>query len=193
MLYTEEELEKIWTVSREKYKIQQIKREWMDMIRNTVNTWTERQDIFEIGCYDGGSTYFLSNFARHMFTIDNNVPCRFNPEEMNCKYEYIGGDSHDPHVFNKVWDNKYFDPKFCFIDGDHSWEGVKADFNNTFSKIGDGVTFAFHDIVITDFHHTHKCYVGEFWEELKEKYPDWRYEEYKAEVEIWGGIGVIKL
>jgi predicted O-methyltransferase YrrM len=178
----------VWKSAKEQYKIQQIREEWEWLISNTVATWETKKNILEIGCYDGGSTYYLSNFANKMRTIDNNVPCRFDPCSIPClDYEYIGGDSHDPDILKSVlstdWD-------FAFIDGDHSYEGVKADFQNVRGFLKSGTPVAFHDIVISDYHHAHGCYVGEFWEDLKKANPTLKTLEFKTDSE-WGGIGIV--
>lgn len=35
---------------------------------------------------------------------------------------------------------------FIFFDGDHSYEGIKADFNAWFPKLSDGALMVFHDV-----------------------------------------------
>ena len=175
-------------------KIQQIREEWEWLIENGVGVKLENgvlngKNILEIGCYDGGSSWYLNHFARNMITIDNNVPCRFDPAELGEGYKYVGGDSHDPKM--KEYFNAY-NWDFVFIDGDHSFEGVKADFYNILPYLKKGTPVAFHDIVISNFHHTHGCYVGEFWEELKTTQKDSKFKEIKTNPD-WAGIGVIEL
>lgn len=186
----ENNLDSMW-IGATNRKIQQIKEEWEWLILTGVKPWAYSQNILEIGCYDGGSTWYLSHFAKNMITIDNHNPCRFDIDEMKKNhfgtYDYIGGDSHDPKMnehFGK------FDWDFVFIDGDHSYEGVKADFYNILPYLKKNTRVAFHDIVISDFHHTHGCYVGEFWEDLKEEYPATKFEEFKTNSE-WAGIGIV--
>lgn len=177
-----------WTLSKNNYKIQQIQEEWEWLINQTVNKNDTRGNILEIGCYDGGSTFYLSQFANNMVTIDNNDPCRFNPESIPAwnSYKYVAGDSHHPnqieHFSDFIWD-------FAFIDGDHSYEGVKADFYNILPHLKKGTPVAFHDIAISDFHHTHGCYVGEFWRDLKEEFNATKFEEFQTNSD-WAGIGI---
>lgn len=182
----ENNLDSLWSVANSR-KIQQIKEEWEWLILNAVKPLGYRQNILEIGCYDGGSSWYLNYFSKNMITIDNNVPCRFNSSDLGEDYLYVGGDSHDPKMdeyFRKYeWD-------FVFIDGDHSYEGVKADFYNILPNLKKNTPVAFHDIVISDFHHTHGCYVGEFWEDLKKEYKATKFEEFKTNPE-WAGIGVV--
>lgn len=190
-----EEIDITWNIAKEKYKIQQIKEEWDWLIDKTVGQWEEKKNIFEIGCYDGGSSYYLSKYAVNMLTIDNHNPCRFDPSELNCSkltprlycnYEYIGGDSHHPDQTARFGDYEW---DFAFIDGDHSYEGVKADFYNLLPYLKKGTPVAFHDIAISDFHHQHGCYVGEFWRDLKKEYNATEFLEYQTNSE-WAGIGI---
>lgn len=189
-------LDYLWEAAS-KRKIQQIREEWEWLINTTVNMWDTPKNILEIGAYDGGSSFYLSNFAKKMTTIDMNNPCRFDHSEFKCDYIYVGGDSHHPdqisHFDRSSWDHEdkeAFQWDFAFIDGDHSFEGVKADFYNVLPYLKKGTPVAFHDIVISDFHHTHGCYVGEFWEELKTEFKATKYEEFKTSEE-WAGIGVV--
>jgi predicted O-methyltransferase YrrM len=197
MLWPENIIESTWETAKNQFKIQQIKEEWLWLINNTVNKWDKRGNILEIGAYDGGSSYFLSNFANKMTTIDNNDPCRFDHSKFNCDYIYVAGDSHTPnqisHFNRKEWDHEdkeEFEWDFAFIDGDHSYEGVKADFYNLLPHLKKGTPVAFHDIAISDFHHTHGCYVGEFWRDLKKEYSATKFDEFQTDV-AWAGIGVV--
>jgi len=188
MLWPENIIENTWETAKNQFKIQQIKEEWLWLINNTVNTWDKRGNILEIGAYDDGSSYFLSEFADNMITMDNHNPCRFSTNDMRAfDYLYVGGDSHHPkqtELFSKYeWD-------FAFIDGDHSYEGVKADFYNLLPHLKKGTPVAFHDIAISDFHHQHGCYVGEFWRDLKKEYPATKFEEFQTNKE-WAGIGLL--
>lgn len=189
MLYNPEELQEIWKVAKDDFKIQQIQEEWEWMINETVNKWGETKNILEVGCYDGGSSYYLSKFAKQMVTMDWHDPARYDITQMKAgEYVYIGGDSHKPANIRKALDafDQPFD--FAFIDGDHSYEGVKADFENLVPYLPFDVPVVFHDIAISDFHHSHGCYVGEFWRDLKAQ--GWRTKEFSTNKD-WAGIGIL--
>jgi hypothetical protein len=85
------------------------------------------------------------------------------------------GDSHSEEVVKMVRDLAPFD--FCFIDGDHSYEGAKADWENygPMAKI-----VAFHDIV-----NNVGCF--KLWNEIKAA--GHRTVEYTSSV--WLGIGMV--
>jgi len=76
---------------------------------------------------------------------------------------------------------------FLFIDGDHSYEGVKRDFQMYSGLVRKGGLIAFHDIVVHP--PAQGCNVHKFWEELK---PVYRHAEFIRDPEQKGaGIGVI--
>jgi predicted O-methyltransferase YrrM len=84
------------------------------------------------------------------------------------------GNSRDADIVAKVKALGPFD--FVFIDGDHTYEGVKADWEN-YGPLGKIV--AFHDIV-----NNADCF--KLWNEAKQGY---RHVEYTSS--CWLGIGVL--
>jgi predicted O-methyltransferase YrrM len=86
---------------------------------------------------------------------------------------------------------------FLFIDGDHSYEGVKKDFEIYSSLVRKGGIIAFHDIVpdyYTRYGIRTPSYTGgvpKFWNEIKYNY---RYIEIIEDPNQDGyGIGVLYL
>lgn len=101
----------------------------------------------------------------------------------------IRADSHLESTLQKV--KKLLNDKkvdFLFIDGDHSYDGVKMDFEKFSPLVKDGGLIAFHDIVV----HPAElgCEVNKLWEEIKNRY------EYTEFVNDWNqgqcGIGLVK-
>ena len=75
-----------------------------------------------------------------------------------------------------------------FIDGDHSFEGVKQDFVNYSPFVRPDGLIVFHDIAshppAKDVH------VEEFWAEVKAQYP---FQEIIEDVnQGWAGIGILR-
>lgn len=98
-------------------------------------------------------------------------------------------DSHAPETFAEVkkhLGSAQFD--YEFIDGDHTYAGVKQDFEMYGPLAKPGATIVFHDIVV---HPNSECKVDEFWEEIKVEYPS--QEFISAEDRKMMGIGVIEL
>ena len=112
---------------------------------------------------------------------------------------FIRGDSHSIYtqaecarvlhrgeIFGSNSENRI---DFLFIDGDHTYEGVKMDFEMYSPFVKTGGIIAFHDIVISDHHHSRNVYVGEFWKELVDS---GKYDTFEINSNLdWAGIGVI--
>jgi cephalosporin hydroxylase len=100
----------------------------------------------------------------------------------------VTGDSHSPLIRARVrtiLGEELLD--FLFIDGDHSYDGVKADFQQYRELVRRGGLIALHDIKNTQSHRYRGCFVADFWSEL----PDANKTEFIAPSE-WGGIGVVQ-
>lgn len=96
--------------------------------------------------------------------------------------------SHDPSTLRKVreiLDNMPLD--FLFIDGDHTYESVKKDFEMHSPLVRRGGIIAFHDIV--EHPPETGCEVHRFWREIKNSYH--HQEIVKDWNQGWAGIGVI--
>lgn len=78
---------------------------------------------------------------------------------------------------------------FLLIDGDHTYEGVKQDFQMYKEFVSEGGIIAFHDILphpkLPD------CNVDKFWKEIKEDYET--TELVAKEGQGWAGIGIVRL
>jgi predicted O-methyltransferase YrrM len=109
-------------------------------------------------------------------------------KESGQKFSLLREDSHKQKTLEKLKDilgGRMVD--FLFIDGDHTYEGVKKDFELYSSLVRKGGIIAFHDIAI----HPENvgCFVNLFWDEIKKSY---RYEEFiEDRNQGWGGIGVL--
>ena len=105
------------------------------------------------------------------------------------KMHLLRVNSHDKLLFDrlvKLLDGASID--FLFLDGDHSYDGIKMDFEMYGSLMRPGGLVAFHDIKPSLPDNWRQ--VGPFWESIKEKY---YYTEFLSNEASWGGIGLIKI
>ena len=208
MIYEDKKLFDIFDGSQ-RYAIQQKKMEWINAMR-IINEGDKKDNILEIGACNGGTTYCLSFFCNKLVTLDMSTPAPFTFSEIekNCNYTYHGGDSHSQKIFNLVKDIKY---DVLFIDGDHTYEGSKQDFDMYSPLVKTGGIIIFHDIIDSQYHRSSNCNVARCWDEVKEKFDSNKIfefcydrthdEQYKREFIVesgehckqWGGIGVIRL
>jgi cephalosporin hydroxylase len=76
-----------------------------------------------------------------------------------------------------------------FIDGDHSYHGVRSDFEMYSPFVTKGGMVIFHDIV--EHSEEKGCQVHRFWNEIKQHY---RYREIVEDPsQGWAGIGILYL
>lgn len=159
--------------------------------------------ILEIGTENGGTLFLFSHVASEgatMISID--LPGgRFGggyPAWRTLLYKsfalpgrrmcLLRADSHKRDTSKQVkaiLDGREID--FLFIDGDHTYEGVKMDFEMYSPLVREGGIVAFHDIVPGSSESVGG--VPELWREIRD---DWEVEEI---VRDWGqggyGIGIV--
>ena len=75
---------------------------------------------------------------------------------------------------------------FLMIDGDHTYDGVKRDFELYSPLVGEGCPIAFHDIV--PHPPEQRCEVDWFWNEIKHAYT---HAELVDPGAPYGGVGVL--
>lgn len=103
------------------------------------------------------------------------------------KLRLIRGNSHTPEIQSAVRGLLGHDKlDMLFIDGDHSYTGVKQDFEDYMPMVKAGGLVVLHDVA----EHTDRtCEVPRFWKELKARY---RTEEIIEDPKQgWAGIGVV--
>lgn len=124
------------------------------------------------GGYHEKATAFLSSFSK--------------PQQ---KLDLLRGNSHDPVIqsdFVSTLNGQTLD--FLFIDGDHTYLGVKDDFEFYSRFVKNGGFIAFHDILIREEHP--EIQVHRFWEEIKQKYEHYEFVDKSGNCRPIG-IGVI--
>lgn len=159
-----------------------------------LNSVAEKQPkyICEIGSALGGTLFLLATAARPdatIVSIDLQLPIARSKvyehfSRGSQRLHQIRGNSHSPEVMNRLrslLDGQSLD--LLFIDGDHSYEGVKHDFEMFSPLVRAGGLIAFHDIVpdyLTRYGTDTGNYAGgvpQFWATLKNDYRHWEFIE----------------
>jgi predicted O-methyltransferase YrrM len=160
--------------------------------------------VCEIGTSAGGTLYLLTRASRDdalIISVDLAIPhhtraARARLAGRRQRLVSIEGDSHSAETKNAVvkelGGNRL---DVLFIDGDHSYEGVRADFEQYAPLVRPGGIVALHDIN-PDFRARHDLEtpsisgdVPRYWSELKQQH---RTEELIVDPDQDGfGIGVV--
>lgn len=77
-----------------------------------------------------------------------------------------------PHIMTtKQFARKYhWKYEYIFIDGDHSYEGVKFDYQTFFPRLATGGIIGFHDIVLKGLSQQDEYGVWKLWQELENQH-----------------------
>ena len=163
--------------------------------------------VLEIGRGSGGSLWALCHAAaEHGTIVSVDLPAGpFGGEDLSvetlerlrtfaCPHQclhLIQSDSHAPETVARV---RALIPRIdlLFIDGDHTYEGVKVDYHLYSQLVPTGGIVAFHDVL----HHPTfpECQVDRFWEELRgRKFVITSSSELDANGGQWGGIGILEM
>ena len=152
--------------------------------------------ILEIGTASGGTSLIWSYIAgERVITCDLNdmshqapLFTRLPPPGSNCRVTLLSGNSHDPAFKARVAETlKGEQVDFLFIDGDHTEQGVTADYNDYREFVRPGGLIAFHDIVENQPLPINQVY--HLWKRLK---PVAEVEEFVDDPKQCGfGIGVL--
>ena len=203
-------------------------------LRDELETLAEIVDnhaprtILEIGTHDGGTLY---TWARHVDSAEQIVSLDLPGGDFGGGYSkkkatiyqtfnedvdmrFVRQNSHKHETLEAVSDSLSNPIDFLFIDGDHTYEGVKQDFEMYTGLCSDDAVVALHDIVthpddqevvarrreeIESISESHlvwgdifsECNVDDFWAELINKYET--REIISHPKQTWGGIGVVYL
>ncbi len=181
----------------------QVKSEIISLLEIIKNN--KPKIVMEIGTATGGTLFLFSQvLPKDAFIISLDLPggdfgggypwwniILYKSFAKNKQIiKLIREDSHDIKILKKIkkiLGNNKID--FLFIDGDHTYNGVKKDFELYKNLVKGGGIVAFHDIVPSSSENN--CQVSKFWNEIKKKYEyielveDWKQK--------WAGIGLIKI
>lgn len=168
--------------------------------------------VVEIGVGNCGSTWAFSKLPSVEVLIAIDLPSgpwggsdkslteqrlHYIQAHSKAKILFIAGNSQSSECLDSV--NKALQEvqaewkiDFLFIDGDHSYNGVKTDFLTYSPLVSKPGLIGFHDIA--EHPVETGCEVKKFWDEIKASgIPPEDYSEFMQVTEpSWGGIGVIK-
>jgi predicted O-methyltransferase YrrM len=156
--------------------------------------------VLEIGTCKGGTLYLWTRAAQPDATIVSvdlrsgkvsgsysrlRTPIYRRFARRQQRLHLVRADSHQMNTLEQV--KRLFggsEIDFLFIDGDHSYEGVKRDWEMYSTLVRKGGIIAFHDVA-GNYGETH---VKQCWDEIKDNF---RHCEYMVHPEGLYGIGVI--
>ena len=194
-----------WTVPQKKYELLMLQ----ELLKNetirrvveigtwkgcTALLWAKMVSKYPDGivyCCDLSFDYGLFYGREFGTNMTRPYPKQFYAEsEHVARVKEFQGNSHDPAYIEYVKrEVSLGSVDFMFIDGDHTYEGVKADFINFSSLVKPGGYIAFHDIRDTEHHRKIGCNVAQFWNELKTNNPSIRSWEFIDDNEYPGWVG----
>ena len=162
-------------------------------------------NIIEIGTNNGGTFFLWAKLFEINKLLSIDLPGGqfgggYNSKKIkffNCmknnhhsSFYYILDDSHKISILEETYEI-FGDHKvdFLFIDGDHTYDGVKKDYEMYSPLVRSGGLIAFHDII----EHSSKknCNVDMLWKEIKHNYNYSEIIEFKDQSSM--GIGVIEI
>ena len=158
-------------------------------------------NFMEIGTDQGGTFAIWSKLSKDGKRISVDIPHgQFGRSDYD-EYErdnylkslgsdvtMIWGSSHDYEMLQNVENVIKEDLlDFLFIDGDHTYEGVKQDYEMYKHLVKPGGWIGFHDIKDTEFHRNANCRVDILWNEL-----EGNKIEFIDNSSAYGGIGFIQ-
>jgi len=161
------------------------------------------KNLLEIGTCNGGTFFLLCQLADPRATVISldlpggkygggyegfRVPILRRMIQIGQQLHLLRTDSHASNTSNRVATALRGAPlDLLFIDGDHTYDGVKQDFEMYSPFVKSGGIVAFHDIA--KHPPEMEVEVDRFWNEIKTKY---NYKEIIQDPQQgWGGIGVL--
>jgi cephalosporin hydroxylase len=179
----------------------QIKEEFIELFK--IFQKQNPKYILEIGTANGGTLFCFCKLAKDDATIisivlpegkfgggypDWKIPIYQAFAKENQKLYLLRKNSHQQKTLEevkKILNENQLD--FLFIDGDHTYEGVKKDFEMYSPLVRKEGIIAFHDIVKHPFETG--CEVEKLWKEIKNSF---NFKELIKDIDQnWAGIGVL--
>jgi len=168
------------------------KNEFLSFCSYVIEKIKSPQRLIEVGTANGGTLFIFSRLMDagsiivsidiHKFS-DSRIELyrNFDREKV---IKIIRANTFDEATPIKVYDALgKVQADLLFIDADHTYAGVKNDFNKFSPFVKNGGLIAFHDI-----NPDRGNGVPDFWENIK---GDFEHKEFRQKLTGWGGIGVL--
>lgn len=186
------------------------------------------RSVLEIGTAKGGTFYVWSRYLDSVNNIvsldlpggrfgggyDEQKMSIFREFNTSVNMEFVRDNSHQKDTLEEVSSRVGEGVDFLFIDGDHTYEGVKQDFEMYSQLVNEGGLIALHDIAthpnnrevvqrrkrnVEDIEDRHlswgesspDCNVDQLWDELVEEYET--EEIISHPKQTWAGIGLVRV
>lgn len=162
--------------------------------------------VLEIGSQEGGTLYQWIKHAiagAHIINIDilqgrhtekerNDILQRWHDwkKEREISLVSLIGKSQDDVIIQHVKERLPEGIDFLFIDGDHTYQGAKLDFENYGPMVNSGGIIAFHDLMTPKNNIQNHIQIGKLWKEIQHAGYITR-ELWPSSDPDWGGIGII--
>jgi predicted O-methyltransferase YrrM len=162
--------------------------------------------ILEIGAASGGTTFLFSRTAEPGAAIVS-IDIGFDPgrsaavraiSRPGIALYPLCRDSHQRSTVDEVRSICPAPLDFLFVDGDHTYDGVRRDYEMYSALVRSGGLIAFHDIVpdrrmrTGEVTHADVGGVPIFWAELKARFPDRTEEIVEHPGQDGYGIGLLR-
>lgn len=155
--------------------------------------------ILEIGTARGGTLLIWSSLASDKvvscdmqdMSIQGELLSALPPKDSQCEVVLLSGNSHDPDFRQRVEAELGGEPvDLLFIDGDHTEQGVEADYRDYQHLVRPGGIIAFHDIVENQPLEINQVHY--FWQRLKQE--GVHTDEFVDNPDQCGfGIGIVRV
>lgn len=189
------------------YNIEQ-KPEEFEKLFELLSGQKRKKYALEIGSNFGGTTFALCHIYEKVVAIDIKYDPNFDRIKSEFpNFDYIIMDSKSNDLI-EIIKSTGIEFDFIFIDGDHSYEGVKSDYDKFKQFISKEGLIGFHDIIESDINKVMNNRVDILWNslELGKKYEfiaKERTNQYRTgslfhrlnedtPYDVYGGIGVIQ-
>lgn len=192
--------DRLLEMARTEFGITQIRSEIIGLLSRLNDL--EPKIVVEVGTHKGGNSFLFCHAVPSVnlvigidLAVQNSAKL-IHFTRSGQKYCALHGNSQTREMVRRAQKNlRHQEVDFLFIDGDHSYNGARADYELYSPLVRKGGIIAFHDIVPdhkTRFGKPTGCYAGEvykLWAEIKKNH---RHEELIDNPDQDGfGIGII--